>query len=82
MKIAPEDRANLVARAVIGFFIGAFCGAVVGVVGAAVYFFGVYPMFHKVNWDNPGIMAASLFAAPFGAIIGAALEAAFAVRRR
>ena len=69
-------------KGVLGFVVGAIVGAVIAVVLYGIWFFLINPLFHHVSWDNPGIAAVPLFAAPFGAIIGAAMGAVFAVRRR
>jgi ABC-type uncharacterized transport system YnjBCD permease subunit len=69
-------------KALLGFIVGAIMGAVVAVILAGIWFFVIYPQFHRVNWDNPGIGAMPLVAAPFGAIIGAALGAVLAARWR
>jgi len=69
-------------KAVLGFVVGAIIGAVVAVVLCGIWFFLINPLFHHVSWDSPGIAAVPLIAAPFGAIIGAAIGTVRAVRRR
>jgi hypothetical protein len=72
----------LLLKAVLGFMTGAMIGAAIAVVLAGVWFFILYPLFHRVNWDSPGIGFMPVLATPFGAIIGAALGTVLAVRRR
>ena len=72
----------LLLKAVLGLVVGAVVGAVAAVVVAGFWFFFIYPKYHHVNWDNPGLGAVPLLAAPFGGIVGAALGTVMAVRRR
>ena len=66
---------------VCGLVAGALAGAVVAVILAGVWFFGIYPMFHRVSWDGAiGLGLAPLFAAPFGAVVGVAFGAVWGLR--
>ncbi len=86
------DKLQLLTNAVLGFIAGAVLGAIViagavlgaivAVVLAAVWFFGIRPLYHRVNMDSPGLGIFPLLFAPFGAIVGGALGTVWGMRWR
>ncbi len=76
------DMLQQLSNAVLGFIAGAVLGAIVAVVLAAVWFFGIRPLYHRVNMDSPGLGILPIFFAPFGAIVGGALGTVWGMRWR
>lgn len=87
MKDNAVSRSNpllVLLKAMLGFVAGGIGGAVIVVVPAGIWFFFIYPRFHYVSWDElgPGAFVIPFIAAPFGAIVGAALGTVLAARWR
>ena len=80
-KPPKTDMFPLWLKGLLGCIVGAVVGGVAAVFIAGVLFFVVYPMFVKVNWDNPGLGFLPMLAAPLGMIIGAVLGVSLAMRR-